>query len=150
MQPLRAARAGRLFLPGGGRFPIAYTFVDNLADAVSGALRRTVSGVFNVIDGSMPYADFMRPYAEMASTRPRSLPVWLVRALAAAVSGPLRAAGWWSPFSPLAVDFLVHGYGNAPARAARANAELGWSPRVEFGEGIERTRRWLSERGLLG
>jgi nucleoside-diphosphate-sugar epimerase len=145
----QAAIKRRLFVPGGGLFPIVYTFVDNLADAVLAVMARAATGVFNVFDGAMSYLDFVRPYAEMAGTRPRPLPLPALRSLAATAATSLRALGWWTPLSPTLLGFLVEGHRHAPERPARARAELGWAPRVGYREGVERTQRWLCERGLL-
>ena len=47
---IEIARHGRLFLPAGGTFPIAYIYIDNLVDAIVAAARANiVSDIYNMI-----------------------------------------------------------------------------------------------------
>lgn len=147
---VEVAKQGRLFLPARGQFSIAYTFIDNLIDAIVAAAKARVGGgVYNIFDGHMLYRDFVTPYAQMAGAQPRHLPVVMLRALALSVELSLRLCGRWIAFSRPSVDFLLTGDSHASLTAAKAERELHWTPKVSFEAGMEATHRWLNEHGYL-
>jgi nucleoside-diphosphate-sugar epimerase len=147
---LKAAKHGRLFLPGGGEFSLAYIYIDNLVNAIVAACKADApGGVYNVFDGHMRYRDFVEPYARMARTTPRYLPMWVLWTIAAYVDGPLRLAGWWAALSRRAVAFLMTGHSWSPSVAEKAYRDLHWSPSVTFEKGMQATQAWLDREGYL-
>ena len=146
---LEAARQGRLFLPGGGEFGVAYTYIDNLVDAILALAQTDRCGVYNVFDGYTSYRNLVAPYAYWAGTTPRPLPLWAFRSLAACVEGALRLAGFWVASSRLSAEFVLWMQQWGPRKASKAHDELGWHPRGDLEEGMRRTELWLRQTGYL-
>jgi 2-alkyl-3-oxoalkanoate reductase len=136
IRPLEMMRGGRFFLPSPGDGVMTPVFIDDLVDGIVRALRepRAAGRAYTLWDGSPVTA---REYFEtLGERRVRMLPAPLLRAAA-------RALG----VGPAAVTFVTR---RAVYPNERARAELGWSPRTSFGEGMARTREWARASGLLG
>jgi nucleoside-diphosphate-sugar epimerase len=147
---VKAARRGWLFLPGGGEFSLAYIYIDNLVSAILAASTADApGGVYNIFDGHMRYRDFVEPYAQMAGTTPRNLPLWVLWAMAASVESAMRLSGWWGALSRHEIAFLLTGHRRTPLAAEKACRELHWSPSVTFESGMQATRAWLEQEGYL-
>jgi 2-alkyl-3-oxoalkanoate reductase len=135
IRPLEMMRGGRFFLPSPGDGVMTPVFIDDLVDGILRALRepRAAGRAYTLWDGSPVTA---REYFEMLGGRPvRTLPAPLLRIAA-------RALG----IGPAAVTFVTR---RAAYPNERARAELGWSPRTSFTEGMARTREWARATGLL-
>jgi 2-alkyl-3-oxoalkanoate reductase len=135
IRPLEMMRGGRFFLPSPGDGVMTPVFIDDLVDGILRALRepRAAGRAYTLWDGSPVTA---REYFEMLGGRPvRTLPAPLLRIAA-------RALG----IGPTAVTFVTR---RAAYPNERARAELGWSPRTSFTEGMARTREWARATGLL-
>jgi nucleoside-diphosphate-sugar epimerase len=146
----QAATRRRLFLPGGGQFPLAIVYIENLLDAIVAAARAdTPSTVYNIYDQVVLYRDFAGAYARMAGEPLRHMPLWCLRALAAASDLGAALLGVWSPLTRSSVAFLLGGGSRCPARAERAHRELGWTPRVEFAQAMSKIQAWLEETGMM-
>lgn len=136
---LRLASRRRLFLPGRGAFSFAYVFVENLVDAILAAADdRTPPGIYNIVDGHLPYREFVAPYARAMHAPMRELPLWLLRPGVSIATWGARAFDIWFPLSPVFLRYLLSGRSGA-ASADRARTLLGWHPRVTFDEGIAMT-----------
>jgi nucleoside-diphosphate-sugar epimerase len=51
------------------------------------------------------------------------------------------------PFSPRIIEYLSHPGTYSIEKIRRTT---GWTPAVDLSEGMQRTERWLRDRGLLG
>jgi len=140
------ARAGRLFLVGGGRALIDTTYVDNAAAALVVAVEQLTAGgalagnAFVVSNGEpLPVRALLEQICTAAGAAPpaRDLPLGLARTLAAA------AEHLWArrrpEEDPPATRFLVdqlalaHWFDPRPFREA-----TGWRPAVTLAEGMRR------------
>ncbi len=138
------ARAGRLFVVGGGRALIDTTYVDNAADALVVATEQLAPGgrlagrAFVVSNGEpLPLRTLLEQICAAAGVPPpaRDLPLGLARGMASAVE---RLWGRARPGDePPATRFLVdqlalaHWFDPRPFREA-----TGWRPRVTIAEGM--------------
>ena len=141
----------RLFaLPDGGHGAINHCYVDNLIDAVFWSLRSDLGGAtLTITDGR--HTSVRNFYEELARRcglgAVRSLPAVILRlllrinnTLAGMVPGLERLA------EPEGVQFLMRPH---PCSIARAR-ELGFVPRVQLPEGLDRTIAWLRKSNRLG
>ncbi|HEY9390499.1 MAG TPA: NAD(P)-dependent oxidoreductase [Mycobacteriales bacterium] len=119
-------RRRKLPLPGGGRRVMSWVYIDDAATAVLAALEHgQPAEAYNIVDDEpVALRDFVAAIAdEFGTPRPRSVPVWLARTTA-----PYLAT--------------VLGETTMRVSAARAKAELGWTPSVpNYREGIARAAR---------
>jgi nucleoside-diphosphate-sugar epimerase len=150
LQILADIQRDRLWLPGGGRFPFPYVYVDNLVDAVVCAARNSAAaGVYNIIDGRAPYCEFVQPLVELAGGRARSIPFWLLWPAALASEATARLTGRWQPLSLKRVQILADRPRARYASADKARRELGWETRLDFAAATALTAAWLQEQGHL-
>jgi nucleoside-diphosphate-sugar epimerase len=147
---MQKARKGRLYLPGGGNFPLPYVYVDNLVDAVVTVLQKDApGGAFDLLDGRTTYREYAMSLARLAGRSPRSVPFFVVW-LAAAVSDALqRLTGRVRPMSRPLVRVMMAKERRHYVTADKARRELGWEPRVDFAEGMRRVEAWLRANGHL-
>ncbi len=137
-----------LLVDGGWGFchPI---YVDNLVDAllVAGIAENAAGQVFNVADDDVPWRQFLGHYARMAGRPLRSMPSWVVRAIAFGAEGVAavtRRPAW------LPSDEVTYFLRTSRYSRARAHAVLRWAPRVPMHEAMDATEAWLRGSGVLG
>lgn len=148
------ARAGQLFLVGGGTALIDTTYVDNAADAlVATADQLSPGGVlagraFVVSNGEpLPVRVLLERICAAAGVPPprRDLPLWLARGMAAIAEGLWARSrpGAEPPATRFLVDqlALAHWFDPRPFREA-----TGWRPAVSVAEGM---RRLAASYGLV-
>lgn len=149
VRPVELLRRNLLVLVDGGAGILSPTYVD---DAISGALAAALAPagagqVFHVTGGqAVTVGEFFDCYARMLERTIRSVPALAAKALAGPVDALSRNLGWQPPFSPRALEYLTHPGTYSIAKAERV---LGWRPQVPLEQGMERTRVWLSEIGLV-
>jgi nucleoside-diphosphate-sugar epimerase len=119
-------------------YPLPFSHVDNVADAVVRALKagdEVVGKAFTIVDANVPQRELTADYRRLAgeSWRPFYLPVRLVATAAWCAERALRLARKRSPVT-------YHQIRRATDRAfydcSRATQLLGWQPRVEVAEGL--------------
>lgn len=123
-------------------------YVDNLADALvaAGTVDEAAGGVFNVADYDMPWRQFLGHYARMAGRTMRSIPSWVLRAIARGTEG-VAAVTRHPPFLPYAeVAYFLR---TSQYRSTRAREVLRWRPRVPIPEAMDATETWLRRSGML-
>ncbi|HAI20560.1 MAG TPA: oxidoreductase [Clostridiales bacterium UBA8153] len=129
------------------------TYVDNLADAVLLALAAPQAGgrAYNITDGSaVTWEEFVDALAGLAgvSVRKPVLPYAVAYPAGVAMEGAnilLRGKS-----RPLLTRMAVQLLGtHQDFSIARAQSELGYTPRVDFAQGMELTAQWLREEGII-
>ena len=146
--PAELIKSRRFTLPGGGRGIHSPVYIDNLVDGVvlAAASPQAIGQIFTLSDGiGVPYREFFAPYAELVGRRLITLPTPVALASAAMIQRVARLAPGDNEINPGSARYLLRTgtYSNAKAREI-----LGWEPRVELHDGLERTIAWLREQGF--
>jgi nucleoside-diphosphate-sugar epimerase len=130
------------------------TYVDNLAGAVLLALSVSPAGgrAYNITDGSaVTWEEFVDALAALAGVTVKKpvLPYALAYTAGVAMEyGNILLRGKTRPLlTRMAVQLLGT---HQDFSIARARAELGYVPQVDFARGMEATAQWLREEGIIG
>ncbi len=149
--PVEMLRAGQLLLPERGRGVFSPVYVDNLVDGLEAVASSPAARgqVFVLGDGvGVPTAEFFGHYARMLGQGPvRTLPTPLAEGIAAVAGAVLGALGRETEVSAETMRMLARRGGYSIEKARRV---LGFQPKVDLAEGMQRTERWLADRGMLG
>lgn len=169
MQVISQAQAGEVLLFDEGRGVCNAVFVDDVCEAIEAALVRDEAlgqAMFVNADQSVTWGEFIRSFAAMVEPAPRFVPVasadarryWAehppepIGGLATRVVRKLkRMAGWqppkapWPPLGRVQRETFPITFSNDKAKRL-----LGWSPQVDFEQGVALSRDWLQARGHLG
>jgi nucleoside-diphosphate-sugar epimerase len=151
LEPIAAIRGGALVLPARGRGLLTLVYIDDLVDAVvaAGASTAAVGQIFHV-GGEAPvtsaeyFAHLFRILGRRGS--PRGVPTPVAVALAEGARLAARARGRHTELGRGAMEMLAK---SRPVSNAKAHAVLGWWPRVDLVEGMQRVERWLRAEGLV-
>jgi 2-alkyl-3-oxoalkanoate reductase len=149
VRPVELMRRGLFALFNGGRGILSPTYIDDLVEGglAAATAEAAVGQVFHITGGEGVEArEFFGYYADMLGVRLRSLPAAAATVLTTPVDLVSRSLGRQPPISPRAVEYISH-----PGTYSIAKAEhvLGWSPKVALDEGMERTRVWLVDTGMV-
>ncbi len=142
-------RRDRLFMIGRGENRIATLFVDDAADAVwRAALSPAARGrIYDVAsDEVVTQREFLDGLADavgLPHTRRRVRPR-IVMAIGWLADMAAQLPGLHPPLSRALVALMS---ADQVIDSSRIRDELGWSPRVSFGEGVARTWGWVSGGG---
>lgn len=118
-----------------------------LDDAVDALIRCATSPsaageAFNISAEVTTWREFMGYYGELCGEEPKGLPLWIARLMAAAN----RIPGVSAPIDSGTIEMSTS---KKIFPTEKARELLGWEPRVELAEGMERTTQWLKEEGLV-
>jgi nucleoside-diphosphate-sugar epimerase len=147
--PVEAIRSRQFALPGGGRGVHSPVYVDDLVDGVVAAATSDagVGHVFTLSGGAgVANREFFGAYADALGMRLVTVPTPVARAAATAIWLARRWGREDVDVNPRSVDYLVR---TGTYSIAKAREVLGWSPKVGFPDGMERTLAWLRSEGLL-
>jgi nucleoside-diphosphate-sugar epimerase len=140
----------RLFvLANQGRGAINHLYIDNLVDAIFLSLEQNSYGeVFNITDGQQTsWNEFFIKLADVAKLPPPiSLPAKVVKSLIRLRCFYQRALRTTPDLLPESVDFItrVHTYS-----IAKAQAQLGYKPKIDLEEGMQQIQAWLKHTDLF-
>lgn len=144
--PLELIRSGQMILAGGGAGLVQLVYQDDVVEGILAAARRGRVGEAYLIGGAKPVTirEYFTGLARIAGReRLLSAPGWLAVTLAGVLEFASRLTGRPPRFTRGAVrGTMVH----ATYRTDKARTELGFYPRVDFGDGLQRVR----ERVLQG
>ncbi len=148
--PVEMMRSGQFLLPESGRGIFSPVYVDNLVDGLEAvASNEAASGqVFILGDGvGVTTAEFFGHYARMLGRGPvRTLPTPLAEAVAGIAGSVLGALGRETEVSAETMRMLARRGSYSIEKARRV---LGFAPKIDLAEGMQRTERWLADRGML-
>jgi nucleoside-diphosphate-sugar epimerase len=150
IRPVEVILAGKMILVDGGRYLCKPIYVDNLVDGL--ILCATVDGVLGEAinltdDEAIPWRDFFGAYGQMLGINSfPSVPfpvAWLVALLNEVKAG---LQGKQAKVTRKAIMALrsYNSFSNQKAKTL-----MGWTPRVDFGEGMRLTERWLRAEGYF-
>jgi 2-alkyl-3-oxoalkanoate reductase len=126
------------------------TYVGNLVDAVFLAIQRddVLGRVYNITDGRLvTKREFIETIAAVAGAKPPTgvVPLWLARTLARVLEFVYKVLG--KQEAPLLSSARIKFLGlNLDYGIDRARRELGYSPRVDFQDGMARALEWYRSR----
>ncbi len=148
--PLRRVRRGRPVLIGRGEGICNAVYIDNLVDMILLALKSdaAIGETFIGAEGQgVTWREFYGAYAQMlGGVRLYAIP----RSLALIVAAGFEVLSRFNGSSPRiprsSVEFYSH---RVVFDIGKAQKLLGYTPRVSFAEGMENTRQWLIESGIL-
>ena len=148
--PVEMMRSGQFLLPESGRGIFSPVYVDNLVDGLEAvASNEAASGqVFILGDGvGVTTAEFFGHYARMLGRGPvRTLPTPLAEGIAGLVGAVLGALGRETEVSAETMRMLAR---RGTYSIGKARRVLGFEPKIDLAEGMQRTERWLADRGML-
>lgn len=144
---VQALRTRRMILIDGGRGLINTTYVENLTDAVLASLARNESRgrTYLITDGSpVSWKRYLVALASACGARAPSIsvPSMIAWPLVLSMEAALSPMGKKPPLGRMGLRLLTARSGYSIARARR---ELGWSPAVDFDEGMRRVGEWVRE-----
>jgi nucleoside-diphosphate-sugar epimerase len=139
VRPLNMMQKKKFVLVNGGRGICNHVYVDNLIDGIFLALEKEAYGeAFNITDGCQTtWRDY---YEQLAVIGGYPKPVISVPALAAKTA--LRQMGKNADLLPESIDFLTRSHSYSIQKAVKL---LGYKPRIDLDQGMERTANWLSK-----
>lgn len=147
---LESIRARQFALPARGRGIFSPVYVDNLVDGyVLAASSPDAEGqIFTITDGAgVECREFFAHHHRWLGLRgPRTLPTPVAVALATVNERVLRLAGRQTEANAGAVRYLAR---RGTYSIEKARTVLGYEPVVGLDEGLERSRAWAADAGLL-
>ncbi|MGD2048737.1 MAG: NAD-dependent epimerase/dehydratase family protein [Chloroflexota bacterium] len=119
-------------------------YIDNLLDGIilAGTRPEAVGHAFNFVDQPLPWRELFTYYGAMCGRKPRRLPLWLFRGIAALVLPFLGR-------SESIDDILTFYTSQSLYPIDKAEQLLDYRPRASLDEGMRRTEEWLREAGYL-
>jgi nucleoside-diphosphate-sugar epimerase len=149
--PIELMKTRRLVLPARGRGIHSPVYVDDLVEGIVAAAEAEVAAgqVITLSGGTgVETREFFGYYARMLGKRSvPTVPTAVALAGAAAQARVARLRGRSTELTPAGVRYLAERRGTYGIGKAREL--LGWSPAVGLEEGMERTRSWLADEGLI-
>ena len=151
LKVFRSIARGRYAVVGKGAAHYHLVYIDDLVDGFLLALDRPeAAGETFIIAGphSLSQDDFAREVARATggSVWPLHIPAWPIQRLGDVVEAICVPLGLDPPIHRRRVDFWVK---NRSFSIEKARRLLGYEPKVDVTEGIERTARWYRENGWL-
>ena len=150
IRPVEAIKAGQMILIDRGRHLCKPIYIDNLVDGLilCGKIDAAIGEAINLTDGApISWRDFFGAYGRMLNidsfpSVPFAL-AWLI-----SYAQELKAArrGRKANLNREVIKVLhsSNSFSNQKARTL-----LGWAPKIDFAEGMQRTEAWLRVEGYL-
>ena len=146
LRPLQAIQKNRIALIDKGTGIFLHTYIENLLDALVIALQepRAVGEIIDITDGdnTTTWGDYLNALAKMAGKPPIKKNMSKRTAL---VVGNLMMVRYTlfkiEPWvTPVAVEIFTN---HQTVSIEKANVLLGYTPKINFGEGLKQVERWL-------
>ncbi|MCX7671058.1 MAG: NAD(P)-dependent oxidoreductase [Anaerolineae bacterium] len=148
--PIAQIKAGRLVLLGEDRGLVTPGYIDNVVDGLMLALTHSaaIGEAFNLCDDrAVTYREFYMAYARMLGRdRLPAVPGWFAALAATAPARLARRLLGRPAIGPWSVHFRRNPSQFSIGKAQRL---LGYTPTVDFAEGMRRTEAWLRAAGYL-
>ncbi|MBW4686066.1 MAG: NAD-dependent epimerase/dehydratase family protein [Komarekiella atlantica HA4396-MV6] len=148
VQPILLMRQKLFFYANDGRGVINHLYVDNLIDAIFLAIEKETYGeIFNITDGQKTsWKEYFTRLAEMAGVSiPHSLPKEELKVLAQLRYQGRKLFGKKVDILPESIDFISRPYAYS---IAKAETTLGYKPKIDLKEGMQRTKEWLQKTDI--
>lgn len=148
VQPILLMRQKLFFYANDGRGVINHIYIDNLIDAIFLAIEKETYGeIFNITDGQeTSWKEYFTRLAEMAGVPvPHSLPKEELKVLAQLRYQGQKLFGKKADILPESIDFISRPYAYS---IAKAETILGYKPKIDLKEGMQRTQEWLQKTDI--
>jgi nucleoside-diphosphate-sugar epimerase len=148
--PLELMRSHRLALPAGGRGIHSPVYVDDVVEGMIAAAKAPAAAgrVITLSGGAgVTTADYFGRLGRIAGLTVPLVPTPVALAGATALDRIARLRGVPNELTADAVRYLAARQGTYGIETARTL--LGWLPRVDLDDGMDRTAAWLRERDLV-
>jgi nucleoside-diphosphate-sugar epimerase len=148
--PIENIKQGRLVLLGRDEGLVTPGYIDNVVDGLWLALTHPAAPghTFNLCDDrAVTYRQFYQAYAHMLGRDSLpTLPAWIARLSRSGPASLTRRLLGRPPVGPWSLHFRLN-----PSRFSIEQAQqvLGFTPAVDFAEGMRRTEAWLRAAGYL-
>lgn len=150
IRPIEAIKSGRMILIDGGRHLCKPIYIDNLVDGLilSAKVRTAVGEAINLTDGSpVSWRDFFGAYGRMLNIDSfPSIPfalAWLFGYFNE-VQAALKSKRTTLNRRTVRSLCSSNSFSNQKAQTL-----LGWQPKIDLNEGLQRTEAWLQAEGYL-
>jgi nucleoside-diphosphate-sugar epimerase len=148
--PLELMRARRFVLPAMGHGIHSPVYVDDVVDGIVRAADvPAAAGRVVTLSGGVgvPTRDYFGRLGQLAGMPVPCVPTPVAMAGAIALDRIARLRGVPNELTPDGVHYLADRRGTYGIETARTL--LGWAPRVDLYDGMERTEAWLRAEGLI-
>lgn len=138
---------------GGGHTRVCLSYVGNLAEGMILAAQRekgAASETYVLTDEVVTWRELIEHIADVFDRKPPrgSLPYWLAWSLACLMEMAWRVLPL--PGSPELTRYRISLFrGDLVFSSEKAQRELGYDPKVGLEEGLQKTRAWMRDNGLL-
>ncbi|MCA9433582.1 MAG: NAD-dependent epimerase/dehydratase family protein, partial [Candidatus Omnitrophica bacterium] len=152
IRPVRRLLRNEVRLIDGGSGTINLIYVDNLADICVrfAEMEETLGEGYIVTDGNREWhvKDFFDKYCEMLAIPPvtRSVPKPVAMGVALAAETYARLTGNRPYITRFVLQMLTK---NCHYDVQKLQSVYGKEPRYSFEEGMERTKKWLTDKGII-
>jgi len=148
VRPLNAIKSGPFAIPDGIVTPV---YIDDLVEGIllAAASPQAEGQIFTLTDGTkVDNRRFLEPHHRwLGKSGPRIVPAPLLKAATWPVAAVARLRGAYTDLTPATMEYFTRTSGYSIEKAREV---LGYSPSVSLEEGMERSRRWAEQNGLLG
>lgn len=148
--PLELMRARRMILPAGGRGIHSPVYVDDVVEGILAAatVPAAAGRVITLSGGAgVTTADYFGRLGRIAGLAAPAVPTAVALAGAVALDRAARLRGRPNELTPDAVRYLAERRGTYGIETARTL--LGWRPKVDLDDGMDRTAAWLRAENLV-
>jgi nucleoside-diphosphate-sugar epimerase len=147
----RTIKKGRFFFVGDGRRLRHPIYISDMVEGFEiAAFHESAPGEVFIMAGEKPATleELAREIASCAGVRPPSmkLPLPLVWAGCVVLEAGSKLTGMKAPFTRRSLKFYT---GNTAFSIQKAREILGFDPKVELAEGLERTYRWMQRENRI-
>jgi nucleoside-diphosphate-sugar epimerase len=149
VRPLLLMRKRLFILANQGQGAINHLYIDNLIDAIFLTLEKESYGeIFNITDGQQTsWKAFFMKLADIARLPPPiSLPARIVKGLIHFRCLCQKACGKTPDLLPESIDFITRPYAYSIDKAL---TQLGYKPKIDLEEGMQRIQEWIKHTELL-
>jgi len=149
IRPVQMMKTGIFTLADGGRGILNHVYIDNLIDGILLAVHSPKTGTaFNLTDDrATTCREFFEYYGRMLGHRRlRSGPAFLLKTGLRIAAGCQRLVGKEPWVLPDSISYLTR---RGTYSIAKARKHLGFEPRIDLPEGMQRTHQWLMAEGLI-
>jgi len=152
LRPLKAIQKNRISLINHGKGIFLHTYIDNLLDALLLTInnKKAIGKQIDITDGDneITWGDYLNALAEF--TGKKTIQRNMSKTTALFLGKLVMMAHSILKIEPLVTPMAVHIFTNKHAVSIdEAQLLLGYQPKIDYREGMKRTRRWLENEQYI-